>query len=79
MFCWLQDQPRFLEIPYDFAYRALAPFRRWLRPNGIVEKTFIVLQNTSAWINDFTGVALKPPPRWVGVEEIMIYSDQETL
>jgi hypothetical protein len=30
------------------------------------------LQGTSAWINHFTGVALKPPPGWVDVDAIKV-------
>jgi hypothetical protein len=37
----LQDHPHFLEVVYDFIYRLLRPFRRWLRPGGRVERLFI--------------------------------------
>lgn len=152
MFRWLQNQPHFLEVLYDWTENALVPFRRWLKPGGIVEKTLITaeeigkgaifnckmcgqcvlhstgmtcpmncpknlrngpcggvranghceiiatmpcvwvqawersrhmpeygseilnilppvnrrLQNTSAWINELTGVAQQNPPGWVG-------------
>ncbi len=158
MWRWLQNYPRVLESLYDFTYRALAPFQRWLKPRGIVEKTFIVaeeigkgalfncqmcgqcvlhstgmtcpmncpknlrngpcggvranghceiipemrcvwvqawersrampaygneilnilppvnrrLQNTSAWLNEFAGVARKNPPGWIDVQEIAL-------
>ena len=158
MWRWLQNYPRVLEWLYDFTYRALTPFQRWLKPRGIVEKTFIVaeeigkgalfncqmcgqcvlhstgmtcpmncpknlrngpcggvranghceiipemrcvwvqawersramseygneilnilppvnrrLQNTSAWLNEFTGVAQKNPPGWIDVQEIVV-------
>lgn len=32
------------------------------------------LQGTSAWINDFTGVALQNPAGWVGVNDIQVLS-----
>jgi hypothetical protein len=44
MFRWLQEQPRFLEGLYDFTHDALVPFRRWLKPGGVVEKTFIIAE-----------------------------------
>jgi len=158
MLRWLQDRPHALEVLYDFTSRALKPFRRWLKPGGLVEQTFIVtervskgalfncqmcgqcvlhstgmtcpmncpknlrngpcggvrenghceikpemrcvwvqawersqrmpeyggemlqvlppvnrrLQNTSAWINDLTGIAQQNPAGWIGVNEIPI-------
>lgn len=30
------------------------------------------LQDTSAWINDFTGVSLKNPAGWISVDEIQV-------
>jgi hypothetical protein len=44
MLRWLQDKPRLLEGLYDFTHDALVPFRRWLKPGGFVEKTFIVAE-----------------------------------
>lgn len=38
----LQDQPRLLEAAYDLTRALLGPFRRWLRPGGIVERAFVV-------------------------------------
>lgn len=158
MLRWLQDQPRFLEGLYDFMDRILKPFRRWLKPGGLAEKTFIAveeigkgaifncqmcgqcvlhstgmtcpmncpknlrngpcggvranghceikpempcvwvqawersrrmgeygdeilvllpplnrqLQNTSAWINEFTGAAQKNPAGWIPTNEIQV-------
>jgi hypothetical protein len=160
MLRWVQNYPRVLEILYDFTYRALKPFQRWLKPRGIVEKTFIAaeeigkgalfncqmcgqcvlhstgmtcpmncpknlrngpcggvranghceikpempcvwvqawersrkmgeygnemllllpplnksLQNTSAWVNEFTGAAQKNPAGWIGAKEIAVLS-----
>lgn len=164
MLRWLQNYPRFLETLYDFTIRVLTPFRRWLTPGGLIEKSFVVaeeigkgaifncqmcgqcvlhstgmtcpmncpknlrngpcggvrtnghceikpempcvwtqawersramsaygdemllllpplnksLQNTSAWINDFTGAAQKNPTGWVGVNEITVASHANT-
>jgi hypothetical protein len=47
MLRWLQDKPRFLEGMYDFTLNALKPFQRWLKPNGIVEKTFVAAEKVS--------------------------------
>ncbi len=44
MLRWLQNFPHFLQVLYDATHHALAPFRRWLKPRGIVEKTFIVAE-----------------------------------
>lgn len=35
---FLQNYPHFLELGYDWSHRLLKPFRRWLRPNGRLEK-----------------------------------------
>ncbi|MBI4673184.1 MAG: methylenetetrahydrofolate reductase C-terminal domain-containing protein [Chloroflexi bacterium] len=158
MWRWLYNQPRVLETLYDVTQRALEPLRRWLKPGGVVEKTFIVaeevgkgvlfhcqmcgqcvlhstgmtcpmncpktlrngpcggvranghceikpemrcvwveawersrqmpaygdeillvlppvnrrLQNTSAWLNELTGVAQQNPAGWIGVNEIPV-------
>jgi len=154
----LQDQPRLLEWMYDLTYRALTPFRRWLKPGGNVERVLITaeevgkgaifncqmcgqcvlhstgmtcpmncpknlrngpcggvranghcevipemrcvwvqawersrkmgaygdemlnvlpphnwrLEGSSAWVNEFTGAALKPPPAWAAVRDIPV-------
>lgn len=47
MLRWLQNYPRVLETLYDLTYEALKPFRRWLKPRGFVEKTFIVAEEIS--------------------------------
>lgn len=47
MFRWLQNYPRFLEATYDFTYRALVPLRRWLKPRGVVEKSFVIAEKVS--------------------------------
>lgn len=39
---FLQDRPRLLEFAYQATMRGLSPFRRWLRPGGVVERVFIV-------------------------------------
>ena len=44
MLRWLQNYPRVLETLYDFTDRALKPFQRWLKPGGVVERTFIVTE-----------------------------------
>ena len=36
--------PRFLELAYAATLGALAPFRRWLRPGGAVERVFIPVE-----------------------------------
>ncbi|MGQ0604989.1 MAG: methylenetetrahydrofolate reductase C-terminal domain-containing protein [Anaerolineales bacterium] len=155
---FLQNNPRLLEAAYDATHNMLAPFARWLKPGGAVEKVFVQgeivtkgaifncqmcgqcvlhstgmtcpmncpknlrngpcggvranghceikpemrcvwvqawersremgaygdemlhvlppvnrsLQGTSAWINDFTGVAQKNPAGWVGVGDIQV-------
>jgi hypothetical protein len=159
MFRQLQKYPHFLEVLYDFTHRALVPFRRWLKPGGLVEKTFVGaeevskgalfncrmcgqcvlhstgmtcpmncpknmrngpcggvranghceirpempcvwvqawersrqmpeygdeifnilppvnrrLQNTSAWVNEFAGIAQQNPPGWIPVSEIEVH------
>jgi hypothetical protein len=158
MLRWLQNFPHLLEGMYDATHNALAPFRRWLKPRGVVEKTFIVaeeigkgaifncqmcgqcvlhstgmtcpmncpknlrngpcggvranghceiipemrcvwvqawersrtmpeygneilnvlppvnrrLQNTSAWINEFNGIAQQNPPGWIDAQKIPV-------
>lgn len=47
MRAWLQNQPRLLEWLYDATYRLLLPFRRWLKPGGVVEQTLIVAEEVS--------------------------------
>ena len=37
----LQDHPHLLETAYDATHSMLRPFRRWLKPGGVVEKIFI--------------------------------------
>jgi hypothetical protein len=37
----LQDHPHLLEAAYDATHSVLRPFRRWLKPGGVVEKIFI--------------------------------------
>ncbi len=44
MLRWLQNYPGVLETLYDFTYRALKPFARWLKPGGMTEKTLIVAE-----------------------------------
>jgi hypothetical protein len=41
---FLQRYPHFLEVVYDGAYKGLRPFRRWLRPGGIVERVFVPVE-----------------------------------
>lgn len=41
MLRWLQNSPRFLEVVYDLTYHLLRPFRRWLKPGGVVAATLI--------------------------------------
>jgi hypothetical protein len=158
MLRWLQNHPHFLERLYELTHYALVPFRRWLKPGGVVEQAFIMgeaaskgalfdcqmcgqcvlhstgmtcpmncpknmrngpcggvranghceirpempcvwvlawersrrmpeygheirnvlppvnrrLQNTSAWINEFTGLAKQNPPGWIPVAEIRV-------
>jgi hypothetical protein len=38
---FLQNHPRLLEAAYDATLRVLAPFKRWLKPGGAVEKLFV--------------------------------------
>lgn len=47
MWRWLYAQPRVLDTLYDVTQRALVPFRRWLKPRGLVEKTFVVAEEVS--------------------------------
>lgn len=37
----IQDRPHLLEIAYQLTNRMLSPFRRWLVPDGWVERIFI--------------------------------------
>ena len=37
----LQNYPRLLEGAYGATHSLLRPFRRWLKPGGVVEKIFI--------------------------------------
>ena len=37
----LQDSPHLLELAYAAAHRLLRPFRRWLKPGGLVERFFV--------------------------------------
>ena len=41
MFHLLQNYPRLLEWIFDNTHSVLGIFRRWLKPDGIVEKVFI--------------------------------------
>ena len=43
----LQDHPRILEFAYQATLGGLAPFRRWLRRGGAVEKAFIGAERLS--------------------------------
>ena len=38
---FLQNYPHLLESAYDATHSLLRPFRKWLRPGGVVEKVFI--------------------------------------
>jgi hypothetical protein len=38
---FLQNSPRFLEAAYSATHKMLAPFRRWLKPGGAVERFFV--------------------------------------
>lgn len=44
---FLQDHPRFLELAYRATRQGLRPFRRWLRPGGGVEKTFVLAEHAT--------------------------------
>ena len=37
----LQNYPHLLEAAYDATHGLLRPFRRWLKPGGVVEKIFV--------------------------------------
>ena len=37
---FLQKYPHFLEIVYDWTHRFIKPFKRWLKPDGILEGGF---------------------------------------
>jgi hypothetical protein len=41
----LQNRPALLERAYQFTYRLLLPFRRWLKPDGFVEQVFIKVED----------------------------------
>ncbi len=41
MLRWLQNYPRLLEVAYALTQRLLRPFRRWLKPGGVVEAALI--------------------------------------
>ena len=38
---FLQNSPHLLEQAYDATHRLLGPFRRWLKPGGVVERVFV--------------------------------------
>lgn len=38
---FLQNHPHFLEIAYSVTHNMLRPFRRWLKPGGVVERIFV--------------------------------------
>lgn len=44
---FLQRYPHLLEAAYDWAHRLLSPFRRWLKPGGVVERLFVPLEAAS--------------------------------
>lgn len=44
---WLQNHPHLLEVVYGNTLRLLRPFRRWLRPGGVVERLFIGAERIS--------------------------------
>ena len=37
----LQNRPHLLELVYDAIHKLLRPFRRWLKPGGMVERAFV--------------------------------------
>lgn len=44
---FLQKWPRFLELVYRATYFSLRPFRRWLKPGGLMERFFIRVERLS--------------------------------
>ena len=44
MLRFLQDHPHFLEVTYDGFEQAIAPLRRWLRPDAPVEPAVIWIE-----------------------------------
>ncbi len=38
---FLQNYPRLLETAYSVTHKMLMPFRRWLKPGGVMEQLFV--------------------------------------
>jgi len=47
MLRFLQNSPHALEVAYAATHRLLAPFRRWLRPGGRMERFFVRAEKLS--------------------------------
>jgi hypothetical protein len=43
----LQNHPHLLEVAYDWIYKLLLPFRRWLKPGSRIERLFIWAERAS--------------------------------
>lgn len=44
---FLQRWPNFLELVYRATYFSLRPFRRWLKPGGLMERLFVRVERLS--------------------------------